>query len=275
MKHNPKLLGVPPQLFTRPLTEALRANPAFQLADDSRPNIAKQLHEQSLSAALISPLDYAKESSDYRVVANVAAVSHEGNGSIVIRFREGVKEIRTLAVDPAFASEIVVAKIILAEQFDLEPTFLPMIASADVMLQKADAALLAGDAAFRERGTSQNVIDLGEEWYEMTGLPLVHAIWCGREGDLTREEVQHVQDAAIKGQAGIHDILRQYEPETREVAREYLQSFSYTMNDDAKSGLAEFMKFLFYHGILPDVADLNFYKKEDEESDSLSDVSPN
>lgn len=274
MTHNPKLIGVPTQLLTKPLTEALRGNAAFQIVEESRPNIAKQLQEQSLGAALISPLDYAKESSDYRIVPKVAAVSG-GNGSIVLRFREGTRKITTLAVDPSFALEIILAKIVLAEQFELEPKVVPLIASAEVMLQKADAALLAGDAALRERGATQDIIDIVEEWNELTDLPFVHAIWCGREGDLTHEEILSIQQAAEKGAAGIRDILAQYEPGARDAASEYMRGFSYTMDDAVKSGLAEFMKFLYYHGILPDVPDVNFYREEDAKNDSLLDVSPN
>lgn len=280
---NPKLLGIPTQLYTKPLTQALRANTSFQLIEDSRPNIARQLREQELSVALISPLDYAKDSSDYCIVPNIAAVSRQGNSSIIVRFREGVKNLQTLAVDPNFASEIVLAKIILAESFDIEPTILPMpclpagrIASADVMLQKADAALFVGDAALREAGRTERLIDIVQEWDDMTGLPLVHAIWCGREGDLTNEDIQQLQQATLKGVAGIGDIALELQKEERDAVQQYLESFSYALDDEAKAGLGEFMKYLYYHGITPDVSKLNFFKTENDQADDLlSDISPN
>jgi chorismate dehydratase len=270
---NPKLLGIPGQLHTQPLTRTLRSNKDFQLVEDSRPNIAKQLREQELSAALLSPLDYAKESSDYCIVPGVATVSPEGNNSIIVRFREGVESIQSLAVDPNFASEIVLAKIILAEAFDIEPTIVPMIASPEGMLQKTDAALLVGDSAFRESGKTERLIDIVEEWNEMTGLPLVHALWCGREADLTKEDILQLQQAALKGSAGIADIILEVQKEDREASREFLESFSYDLNNEAKAGLGEFMKYLYYHGITPDVSELNFYNTEDD--DLLSDISQN
>ena len=271
--HNPKLLGIPIQFLTTPLTQALRANSSFQLIEESRATIATQLREQELSAALLSPLEYAKESSEYRIVPGIAAVSEQG--SIVIRFRDGVKSFGTLAVDPNFASEIILAKIILAEQFDIEPKILPMIASVDVMLQKAEAALLVGDAAFREARTA-SIIDIVEEWNDLTGLPLVHALWCTRDGDLTTDDVQAIQNAAAKGVAGMSDIVMAFPKDERESLQQYLESFSYVLSGEANDSLAEFMKYLYYHGILPDVAELNFYKTEDEEKDDLlSDISPN
>lgn len=270
----PKLLGIPPYIYTKPLTEALRTNISFQPVEESRPAIAKQLREQELSAALLSPFEYAKDSSDYCIVPKVGVVSQVGNGSIVVRFHEGGKKIQTLAVNPSFVWEIVLTKIVFAEAFDIELTIVPMNASSDVMLQKADAALFVGDSAVEVMGTD-SIIDITEEWNELTGLPLVHAIWCGREGDLTKEDVQHLQHASIKGTAGIGDIVLAVQPDHREAVQRFLETFSYDLNDEAVEGLAEMLKYFYYHGITPDVSELNFYKTDEQQDDLLSDVSPN
>jgi predicted solute-binding protein len=52
------------------------------------------------------------------------------------------------------------------------------------MLQAADAALLIGDPALRAGAAHLPfaVLDLGEEWMAMTGLPMVFAVWgCRKE----------------------------------------------------------------------------------------------
>lgn len=272
--HRTKRLGIPSQISTRPLTDALRGHRSWCLIQDMRPTLARQLRERELHAALLSPLDYAKESSDYCIVPD-AAVSSTGNGSVVVRFREGVRQITTLAVDPAFASEIILTKIILAEEFNLEPAILPMHATVDVMLQKADAALLTGDAAFEAWGSSENIIDVVEEWNEMTGLPYVHALWCAWQSDLTRKDAELLQTARLKGVEGIPDIALQFSKERRRGVQEFLESFSYELAADAREGLAEFMKYLYYHGVVADVADLNFYKAEPEADTLPKTLSPN
>jgi chorismate dehydratase len=267
----PKIFGIPNQLYTKPLTEPLRGNSSFLLAEEPRPSLAAKLREQELSAALLSPLDYAKESSEYRIVPNVGAISAESGP--YIRFRDGARDIRTLAVDPRFACEIVLAKIILSESFDIEPHILPMNADVSVMLQKADAALLVGDETLHHH--SENKIDVVEEWFELTGTPFVHAIWCGRENSLTWAEVEQLQDSQTKGVAGINDIAQQYSLAERDAVKEYLQSFRYALEEQDRESLAEFMRYLYYHGVLPDVAELNFYRKELSNNDLLSAISPN
>lgn len=271
-----KRIGIPHSLLTRPVTEALRHAEQYTVVQEPRPSLARKLHLQELSAALISPLDYAKESSDYLIVPGIAVASFHGNGSILVRFREGVQSISTIAVDPAFASEIVMTKIVLAEEFAIEPAILPMNASLDVMLQKADAALITGDDAFRLRHESENIIDIVEEWNEMTDLPFVHAIWCSREGDLTSADMQTLQRMQEKSISGIDEIARTYPPEQREAVSEYLRSFSFSLDDEVRDALAETMRYLYYHGILPDVAELNFHRSDDTpQGEDTPDISQN
>jgi chorismate dehydratase len=267
----PKLLGIPPQLSTKPLTESLRGNRSYEIVEESRPVLAAKLRENELSAALLSPLDYAKESSEYLIVPNIAVVSAESGA--VIRFRDGIQRIRTLAVDPQYACEIVLAKIILSESFNIEPQIVPTNFPPDAALERNDAVLLVGDAAFRNQ--LKNGIDVVEEWFELTGTPFVHALWCGRENSLTNEEVKLLQDTQAKGVAGIADIAMQCPPAERDVVGEYLQSFTYALDEQDREGLAEFMKYLYYHGVLPDVAELNFFKPNAAATDLLSDISSN
>lgn len=52
------------------------------------------------------------------------------------------------------------------------------------MLRSADAALIIGDPALRIDPNSviYEWLDLGHEWTEMTGLPMVFAVWAARDG---------------------------------------------------------------------------------------------
>ena len=52
------------------------------------------------------------------------------------------------------------------------------------MLKEADAALIIGDPALRitpER-LELEYLDLGAEWFRLTGLPMVFAAWAGKPG---------------------------------------------------------------------------------------------
>ncbi len=265
-----KRLGVPGALFTFPLTVPLRTISRFQLVVDAPGRTALRLREHSLDAALLSPIDYARDSSSYRVVSGVAASARSGNSTITLHFREGLHDISTLAADPALTSEIVLAKIILAEEFEISPRIVPFQGPLDVMLGKADAALLAGDSSLREASIHHNVVDLVEAWAEMTDLPFVHYFWCARDGDLDEQDVQDLQKARNQGAAMIDDIVAEVASHSHASIpatslKAYLETFSYDLAQDAEVGLKEFLRYAYFHGVLPDVPDVRNFGRIGEE----------
>jgi predicted solute-binding protein len=74
----------------------------------------------------------------------------------------------------------------------------------DAMLRLADAALIIGDPALRLdprmslwQGQPVFVHDVGQQWVEMTGLPMVFAVWAAKE---------HVDPSA----AGVFEESKRY-----------------------------------------------------------------
>jgi chorismate dehydratase len=259
-----KRLGVPAWFFTWPLTLPLRAATNFTLAVDAPGRLALRLREHDLDAALLSPIDFARDSSSYRIVPGVGVASQSVNNTVTLHFREGLHGVATLAADPAHTSEIVLAKIILAEEFDVSPKIVPFQGPLDLMLGKADAALLVGDPSLRESQTHPNVVDLVEAWTEMTELPYVHCFWCGREEELDEEDVLNLQRARDAGVATMDDIAAEAAsraPSLMPVAdlRAHLETFAYDFSPDAEEGLKEYLRYAYYHGVLPDVPDVKWF----------------
>ncbi len=267
-----KRLGVPGALFASPLTVPLRNASGFRLAVDAPGLNALRLRERNLDAALLAPIDFARDASLYRVVPGVAASSRSANSAITLHFREGLHGISTLAADPALASEIILAKIILAEEFDVSPKIVPFQGPLDLMLEKADVALLAGDSSLREAATHPNAVDLVEAWTELTELPFVHCFWCAREEELTETEVQALRQAGNEGTAQLDDIAGEaashsLSPVPFAALKAYLETFSYDFVPDAEEGLKEFLRYAYYHGVLPDVPDVQWFGRNGEEDE--------
>ncbi len=266
-------LGIPPHLYCDPLVRGAKALRGFEVRQDAQASLAISLRKRSIDVALIGPLDYAREGSLYRIIPGVAVSSRGANASVVLYFREGLHSIETLAVDPRSASEIVLARIILSEEFNVKPSVVPVDGPVDEMLRHADAAVVAGDAALRPARTHKNTLDLGEAWEELTGFPIVHGLFCCREHTITDTEAATIGKLGTHTDVSIARIGREatdghslagYEPE---LLATYLRSFSYAFEDDAQNGLSEYMKLAYYHGILADVPDLHFFSPEDSEGE--------
>jgi hypothetical protein len=74
------------------------------------------------------------------IIPGPAVASARG---IMLAFRPGLRTVATLAADPARVSEIILARIILAEEFDSSPAIVPVPERpAGQMLHQAEAAEL-------------------------------------------------------------------------------------------------------------------------------------
>ena len=95
------------------------------------------------------------------------------------------------------------------------------------MLRIADAALIIGDPALRiDPGRlPYHVYDLGAEWVEMTGLPMVFAAWAGRKSAVTPEVTELFRESCRYGRAHLEEIIA-FEAPRRDfppsLVREYL-----------------------------------------------------
>jgi len=149
--------------------------------------------------------------------------------SILFVSRRPPGDVRTLAADAGSRSSVLLARILLAERYGAEPEVLTMPPDLNHMLQEADAALIIGDPALRldpeTLRASLHVLDLGAEWVEMTGLPMVFAVWAGPAGLATP-----VIESAFTGscQYGLEHLDRIVETESLrrgfspELVRRYL-----------------------------------------------------
>lgn len=164
---------------------------------------------------------------DLEVLPGAGIASHGPVRSIVLASSRPLTEVRTLAADSSSRTSVQLARIILERRYGVSPAIRMLPPDLDTMLHNADAALLIGDPALRVNLArhSECLYDLGEEWLEMTGLPMVFAVWAGRRGVATPEIAAAFRDSCRYGRENMEEIVR-LESERRgfpaEVVREYL-----------------------------------------------------
>ncbi len=165
---------------------------------------------------------------DLEVIPGAGIACHGAVRSILLIARRAPGEIRTLAADSSSRTSVELARVILERRYGAEPRILPHAPDVDAMLRAADAALIIGDPALRvdpARLPHHHVYDLGAEWLEMTGLPMVFAVWAGRHGMATPEIEQAFRDSCRYGRERIEEIVAaEAGPRgfTAELAHEYL-----------------------------------------------------
>ncbi|HUI63763.1 MAG TPA: MqnA/MqnD/SBP family protein [Bacteroidota bacterium] len=244
-------IGIPAEIYCRPLVEILRTKELFEVVLDAPASVAQKLAKRTLKGAFLSPIDFARNASQYRIVPGSAVSSHSGNKSLVLYFRSGARAVRTLAVPPTSSSDIVLAKILLAERFDSEPQIVPVVGGLASMLARADAALLSGEAALNASSAQPESLDLIEEWVAATDLPYVHGFWCGREKGLSQEECGQL--------SALNSEVAEWRDDSGRENPAPADLFSYDFTEPVQEGIREFLRYAYYHGILPDVPELVFF----------------
>ena len=165
--------------------------------------------------------------NEYGRVRGLGIASRGPVRSILLVSSKPPAEIRTLAADQSSRTSVALTRIILARRYGAEPRLIPQPPDLNGMLETADAALIIGDPALHlEPGElAYHVLDLGAEWTDMTGLPMVFAIWAGRRDAITPEVEEIFQASYRFGRDNLDEIIRR-ESEPRgidaELARRYL-----------------------------------------------------
>lgn len=144
------------------------------------------------------------------MVPGIGVATRGAVRSILLISKRPLAEIRTLAADSSSRTSVALTRIILSRRYGVEPDFLPCAPDLESMLARADAALIIGDPALRLDPASlpYHVADLGQEWTEMTGLPMVFAVWAGRKQHITPAVVKALADSCRFGREHLEDIVK-------------------------------------------------------------------
>ena len=116
------------------------------------------------------------------IIPGAGIACHGPVRSILLVSKVPFDRIRTLAADSGSRTSVVLARLILRRKYVSEPEVVSARPELPAMLENADACLIIGDPALLlDPGNLPfHVLDLGTEWTQMTGLPMVFAVWAAR-----------------------------------------------------------------------------------------------
>ncbi len=207
---------------------------------------ADQLASGDADIGIVPVIEMARQKLEYFAGAGIAC--HGPVRSILLVSKVPYGKIGTLATDAGSRTSVMLARLILAEKFGVEPALLSRPADLGPMLEEADAALLIGDPALRldPLTLAYATLDLGAEWTAMTGLPMVFALWSGRK-EMMRESYQRAFIASSRYGREHIDRIVSTEAALRGIAeplaREYLtRHIVFELGDRDYAGLDLFLQ---------------------------------
>ena len=186
---------------------------------------AERLASGAAEIGLVPSIELARQPLELIPGAGVASCGRVR--SILLVSKVEPRSIQTLAADASSRTSVVLAQVVLLRRYGVSPRLQSLPPDLDAMLEGADAAVLIGDPALRLNldALPYRVLDLGQEWTEMTGLPMVFAVWACREKSLAPALAPAFLSSCRFGLAQLEDIVLREAPRRglcEDLVRDYL-----------------------------------------------------
>ncbi len=225
----PLRVGAVSYLNSKPLVWHLgRTLPDASRSLDLPSRLADRLGEGLLDVALVPIVEHFRQPSTQ--IISSACIACEGPvWSVKVYFRKPPHKVTSLALDEGSRTSAALAQILLHHAAGVRPQLQPLPIGISPDRAVADAILVIGDRAMQSPATNYVATwDLGERWFELTGLPFVFATWVARELSTDADELASQLDAARDaGVASIDEIARM---ESLRVGLTVLQATHYLRN---------------------------------------------
>lgn len=257
-------VGAVSYLNTRPLIEDLtRFSPDIDLSLDLPSRLADQMRVGELDVGLIPVIEYFR-SGEYTMLPNIAIASRGPVLSVTLFSKVPWNQIQTLSLDIGSRTSAALTQILLQKRYGVRPEVNPLPIHQDAENLKTDAVLLIGDRAMKACLPGfEYAFDLGQEWFDWTGLPFVFATWAVRKGVELGETEEAFYRAKRHGLSRV-GVIAQRESAALELdagfCRRYLNHIiQFDLGSREEAGLRHFYSLASELGFAPKGVDLEYY----------------
>ncbi len=265
----PIKIGAVSYLNAKPLYYRLNEFAAgVELSMDVPSRLADRLAEGDLDVALVPSVEYLRGAEKgYEILSGFAIAARGAVRSVKLFSRVPRERVERLALDEGSRTSQVLARIWLDAHHGVRPGRIESLpVGVPVLESTADAVLVIGDRAMRTPDAPFHaVVDLGEAWRAMTGLPFVFALWVVRPG----AELGALPDALARcraeGLAEAGRLAAEHGPRLGldiQTCYEYLtKNLSYDLGEPEVAGLRRFAGMAAERGLAPGGVDLVFHRR--------------
>ncbi len=216
----------------------------------------KMLRDGEIDVSPSSSIEYLKNPSLYQIIEGHSISSRGPIGSIFLFSKKNIHGLNNSIVHVSSQSETSVAllDIILKKFYGIQ---CKMQVSRNPENSDAETFLLIGDDALKYSSQftvhgSRLIYDLGEIWYEKTGLPFVFALWIARIDISDKQELLNkfikdlntAKEIALKKLVEIaqHSPMKEFMSEKEIIS--YWNKIDYELTPEHKRGLDLFNRYL-------------------------------
>ena len=265
----PIRVGAVNYLNSKPLIEGLTGfSRDIELTLDLPSRLADRMAAGELDVGLIPVAEYFRAGT-YSFIPNIGIASNGPVLSVTLFSRVPWNAIRSVSLDEGSRTSAALTKILLEHRHGLRPTYRQLAIDAVAEDVATDAVLLIGDRAMKACLPGfEFAYDLGQEWHDWTGLPMVFAVWAAPEpvadgvAELEHSLVASVRLARSEPDVLAHEASERYGYPAGYLAR-YFEKLRYSFGPRERAGLYTFLEMARDVGELEHVPELRFAREAD------------
>jgi chorismate dehydratase len=208
------------------------------------------LSRGGIDVAPCSSIEFARYADRYRLLPDLVIGSRGPVRSILFLSGRPVEELAgcSIGVPTASATSVVLLKVLMSVRWRVPVRYFWFDqATEDPFARGADAALFIGDVALRRElhATHRVRLDLGEEWWEETGLPFAFAVWQASSGDdgALRDLHELLLESREYGLRHRRDLAERHAAAfglPAEVLDDYWSALTFHLDEGMEAGLRRF-----------------------------------
>jgi chorismate dehydratase len=236
------------------------------LRKDTPEKLSADLVAGDLDIGPITLVEYLRHADELLLLPDLAVGSDGPVLSVNLISTRPLTELdkRPVALGSTSRTGVMLAQMLLAEKYGVEPDYFRCPPELTQMLMEADAAVLIGDPALRAMyeapKSGLDVIDLGQAWKEWTGLPMVFAVWAVRKDFAAanpgavkdvHEAFQRSRDLCLGELDEVAAAAARWEPFDAATLANYFRALDFSLGERQVAGLREFARQAAARGEVP------------------------
>ena len=268
LMHAVARIGTVPYLNAMPLTlplekKSLHSKYTFLITKAPPARLAKLIHTASLDVALLSAVEPMKEKR-HRIISGMCICSNGPTLSVQIFHKGDPSKIKRLGLDMESKTSNILGQIVLHEKYGIRPETVMVRDPNEKTLDEMDAFVSIGDKTFNLLfKTDMEHIDLGEAWKEITGLPVVFAVWVMAPHFKDRDIIEVLRRSTTQGLQMLDEIIPRIS-RTRDLPMDMLTNYfhknvHYKLGTEEKKGIAKLFELGNAIEILPPPRKLEYF----------------
>ncbi len=261
-------LGLTNDFILKPLTfwlENGELSHPFKLEWHLPRENARLLLNDQLDVAIISPLEYARHSSELQLVPQLGVASTHESRIALLFFHENLPSFHRVLHPLPEDIYYHITRIALMEFYEMEIEWegrASMPSTVAEALRGYDAVLYTGNTALDTYVQYDTRLDMVEEWCDKSAMPFVHFLIAARQDRKLEEAMDWFSQSLNLGLRNVLKIAEAYAPGRPNPASYYFEviqnHYRYLLEDHDHLALKELFNYLYYYGVIEFLPELHW-----------------